>query len=59
MDKYATGKVRYTGVYLDGVYTRQMALAIKEEVENILKFFDKTDEALKKSMKQLKDKNHG
>ena len=40
---YETGKVRYRGVYMDGVYTRRMALAIKQEAENILKFFDKTD----------------
>ncbi|CAB4149907.1 hypothetical protein UFOVP904_57, partial [uncultured Caudovirales phage] len=45
------GAVRYRGVYLDGVYTRQMALAIKNEVESILKFFEHTDNALKKSMK--------
>ena len=48
---YKTGAVRYRGVYLDGVYTRQMALAIKNEVESILKFFEHTDNALKKSMK--------
>lgn len=57
MAKYGTGQVRYRGVYLDGVYTRQMALAIKEEATQVLKFFDLTDEALKKSMKQLKEKN--
>ena len=51
---YETGKVRYRGVYMDGVYTRRMALAIKQEVENILKFFDKTDEALKASMREVK-----
>ena len=53
---YKTGAVRYRGVYLDGVYTRQMALAIKNEVESILKFFEHTDNALKKSMKE---KNNG
>ena len=53
---YKTGAVRYRGVYLDGVYTRQMALAIKNEVESILKFFEHTDNALKKSMK-VKDAN--
>ena len=53
---YKTGAVRYRGVYLDGVYTRQMALAIKNEVESILKFFEHTDNALKKSMK-VKDES--
>ena len=48
---YEIGKVRHRGVYLDGVYTRQMALDIKNEVESILKFFEHTDNALKKSMK--------
>lgn len=55
MDKvttYETGKVRYRGVYLDGVYTRTMALAIKREAENILEFFTRTDAALKKSMEK-------
>ena len=53
---YKTGAVRYRGVYLDGVYSWQMALAIKNEVESILKFFEHTDNALKKSMK-VKDAN--
>ena len=48
---YEIGKVRHRGVYLDGVYTRQMALDIKNEVESILKFFEHTDNALKKSMR--------
>jgi len=48
---YKTGAVRYRGVYLDGVYTRQMALAIKNEAESILKFFEHTDNALKESMR--------
>jgi len=48
---YTTGAVRYRGVYLDGVYTRQEALAIKKEVESILKFFEHTDNALNESMK--------
>ena len=53
---YKIGAVRHRGVYLDGVYTRQEALAIKNEVESILKFFEHTDNALKKSMK-VKDAN--
>jgi len=53
---YKTGAVRHRGVYLDGVYTRQEALAIKNEVESILKFFEHTDNALKKSMK-VRDAN--
>ena len=55
MDKvttYETGKVRYKGVYLDGVYTRTTALAIKREAEYILEFFTRTDAALKKSMEK-------
>ena len=48
---YKIGAVRYKGVYLDGVYTRQEALAIKNEVESVLKFFEHTDNVLKKSMK--------
>ena len=49
---YETGKVRYRGVYLDGVYTRTMALAIKREAENILEFFARTDAALKKALEK-------
>ena len=48
---YEIGAVRYSGLYLNGVYTRQMALGLKNEVESILKFFEHTDNALKKSMK--------
>ena len=50
---YETGKVRYRGVYMDGVYTRRMALAIKKEAEDILEFFERTDAALKASMKEV------
>ena len=51
---YDTGEIEFRGVYLDGVFTRQMALAIKEEATQVLKFFDLTDEALKKSMEKTK-----
>ena len=51
---YETGKVRYRGVYMDGVYTRRMALAIKKEAEDILEFFERTDAALKASRKEVK-----
>lgn len=49
---YETGMVRVSGRYLKGAYTRAMALAIKKEVEDILEFFARTDEALKKSMEK-------
>jgi len=51
---YEMGKVRYRGVYLDGMYTRTMALAIKREAEDIMEFFTLTDAALKKSMEKTK-----
>jgi len=49
---YKTGEVRYKGLYLDGTYTRDGALCIKREAEQILEFFARTDEALKKSMEK-------
>ena len=49
---YETGRVRVSGIYLDGTYTREMALAIKKEVDGILEYFARTDAALKKSMEK-------
>lgn len=51
---YETAKVRYKGMYLDGVYTKPMAEAIKKEAERILEFFARQDTALKKSMEKTK-----
>ena len=52
---YDVAKVRYRGMYLDGVYTKKMALTIKREAERILEFFARQNTALKK----LKEKNGG
>ena len=52
---YKTGEVRYKGLYLDGTYTRAMASAIKKEAEDILGFFERTDAALKASIKEEKN----
>ena len=55
---YETAKVRYRGMYLDGVYTKQMALGIKQEAEQILEFFARQKTALKKSMEKTKGKQN-
>jgi hypothetical protein len=51
---HETAKVRHRGIYLDGVYTRGMAIVIKQEAEQILDFFARQDTALKKSMEKTK-----
>ena len=50
---YETGMVLVKGRYLNGAYTRAMALTIKKEAEDILEFFERTDAALKASMKEV------
>jgi len=49
---FGTGMVRVSGRYLNGAYTKDTALGIKKEVEDILEFFARTDAALKKSMEK-------
>ena len=51
---YDLGKCRYRGMFLDGVFTRDLAVLVKREAEEILAFFAQTDKALKASMKEVK-----
>ena len=49
---YRTGELSYHGVYLDGVFTKEEALVIRDEAAQLVKVFEHMDAALKKSLEK-------